>query len=989
MAKILCKKKPELSLRSLNFCHKICVKRHKSLLCLLAGCFTLLTAGNIYALDPNRVFSQFSHDRWTAAANFSGGTIYAIAQTADGYLWLGTEKGLVRFDGLNFKLFQNSNTRTLPAGPVLGLLTDTDGNLWIRLQSPSIIRYRNGKFENILNNLERVEPRITAMNLGKNKEILLSTFENGILKYEGEKFVTLATKADITHSIVVSIAETLTGDIWLGTRDTGLIRLSEQKFSNITKNLPDQKINCLLPLGNNELLIGTDKGIVRWNGNQLSKFGVPMLEQVQILTMLKDRDSNIWIGTDRLGLVRFNPNGQILTNQNNDKNNVAITALFEDREGNLWAGSDQGLERFCESAFVTYSTNEGLPAEKNGAVVVDSANQMWFAPLAGGLYRLNKNQVEKIAVEGLADDIVYSISGGEHSDLWIGRQRGGLTHIHFDGAKLTAQTYTQKDGLAQNSVYAVYQSRDRSVWAGTLSGGVSRFKNGEFTNYTDANGLTSNAVMAIAESADGATMFFATPNGLNILSNEIWQTLSVRDGLPSENIISLLTDSAGGLWIGTANGLAYLDGAGQIRNLAKNSANLGESIMGLAADQKGSLWMATANHVLRVNREKLLNNVVNDETVREYEILDGLKSVEGVKRNQSVIADATGRVWFSLNRGISMVDTNRLSTDSVPALVQIETISVDGKTVEVNENLHLSSTLQRLTVNYAGLSLAIPERVKFRYLLEGFDKDWSEPTPAREAVYTNLSPGIYNFRVIASNSDGVWHSPEATVRFEIEPMFWQTKWFRLLSVIMIVCVVIALYRLRLHRITNRLNARFEERLAERTHIAQELHDSLLQGIVSVSLQLNVAVDNVPTDSPSKRHFNRILELMGQVTKEGRNTLRGLRASKNNEVGNLEKSFAEIRQDFQTSEQADFRVIVEGLPRPLRTIARDEAYHIGREALLNAYRHSQAKKIEVVVEYAAKHLRVIVRDDGRGIDEYILNSGDCWVCANGQKKSARN
>lgn len=937
----------------------------------MAVFFIASAFNSIYALDPNRALSQFPHELWGTETGFPGGTIYSIAQTADGYLWLGTEKGLVRFDGLNFQLIQHSDTPALPAGPILGLIADRDGNLWIRLQNPSLVRYRNGKFEDVLTKLQRIEPRITAMTLGKDNEILLSTFVNGVLKYDGEKFLEISAKADIHRSIVISIAETSAGEIWMGTRDAGLIRLTEQKFFAVTDGLPDQKINCLLPDGNNGLLIGTDKGIVRWDGNRLTNDGMPqMLTNVQILSMLRDRDSNIWIGTDTLGLLRFNSGGIVAIEKSDQSVNGAITALFEDREGNLWVGTNEGIERFRDSTFVTYSTAEGLPSEKNGPVFVDSENRTWFAPLKGGLAWLKGNQLENLSADGLAQDIIYSITGGNKNDVWIGRQRGGLTNIQSNG---TARTYTQKDGLAQNSVYSVYQSRDGTVWAGTLSGGVSRFKDGKFTNYTTANGLASNTVTAIVESADGK-MYFATPNGLSLFSNSNWQTFTVQNGLPSENIISLFEDTSGNIWLGTAKGLAFLDTNGQIHFSSDNTASLQESILGLAQDKNGFLWLSTANHVLRVNREKLINGVISAEDVREYGLPDGLKSVEGVKRNQSVISDKDGRIWFSLSHGLSMVDANRLKNNSIPALVQIQTIAADGKAVELQDNVQIPSAKQRITLSYAGLSLAIPERVKFRYRLEGFDKDWSPPTDAREAVYTNLSPGVYSFHVIASNSDGIWNSGEAVIRFEITPMFWQTWWFRGLCLLAFALCLIALYRLRLRRVTRQLNSRFEERLAERTRIAQELHDSLLQGFVSVSMQLNVAVDNVPTNSKAKPQLTRILELMGQVTNEGRNTLRGLRSSNGDKSYNLEQAFAEIRQDFTVENQADFRVIVEGLPQQLSPITRDEAYHIGREALFNAYRHSKAKKIEAVVEYTPKHLRILVHDDGVGIDEKFLNVG---------------
>jgi signal transduction histidine kinase len=278
---------------------------------------------------------------------------------------------------------------------------------------------------------------------------------------------------------------------------------------------------------------------------------------------------------------------------------------------------------------------------------------------------------------------------------------------------------------------------------------------------------------------------------------------------------------------------------------------------------------------------------------------------------------------------------------------------------------------------YTGLSLSVPERVRFRYRLDGFDHDWSEPVATREAVYTNLSPSSYRFRLIASNSDGVWSSEEAAIGFEVDPLFWQTWWFRASGVMGCMIAGLAVYRFRLHQMTRRLSVRFEERLAERTRIAQELHDTLLQGFLSVSMQVHVANDRLPADSPIQPALTRVLQLMGQVIDEGRNTVRGLRSSSGSSF-DLEHAFSRIQEelapDSMAGSQIEFRVIVDGEPRPLHPLLRDEVYRIGREALINAFRHSRATRIDLELKYSYSHLRVLVRDNGCGIDPQILGSG---------------
>lgn len=931
----------------------------------------LCLAHTAFGIDPSRGLSQYIRDQWGSSKGFPGGQVYAITQTGDGYLWIGAEKGLVRFDGVNFHLFQPANTPLLPAGPVRGLVSDAQGGLWIHLGGPRILRYADGKFEDVSSALEQGEPAFTAMSRGANGEVLLSALVNGVLRYRGGKFLRLAPPVELPNFLVISLAETPDGRIWMGTRDLGLYYESHGQITNIGKGLPDRKINCLLPITNEEMWIGTDNGVVRWNGSEITGAGVASsLNHVQALSIIRDRDANVWIGTAS-GLFRINGQGTAALQQHNG-NSAAVTALFEDREGSVWAGTSQGLERLRDNVFLSYSAADGLPSDSNGPIYAGAENRVWFAPESGGLYWLKAGQIGRVTNAGLNGDVIYSITGTK-DELWIGRQKGGLTHLRYRDNSYTTETYTEARGLAQNSVYAVQRTRDGTVWAGTLSGGVSRFSGGKFTTYTTSNGLASNTIDALLEDSTG-TMWFATPNGLSALSEGRWRTFGFGDGLPSEKVNSLLQDSTGVLWVGTDDGLVFFrDGRFQLP--ANMPASLHEQILGIVEDQIGSLWIATANHVLRVTRENLRRGLATGSDVNEYGLADGLNGSEGLKRYQSVTADSQGLIWFSLNGGLSVVNPSRLaSRRSVPAIVHINAMAADGSSLGISRPIQIPSARQRISFNFQGLSLVTPERVRFRYMLDGFDHDWSNPTTAGEAVYTNLGPGSYRFHVIASNSDGVWNSAEDVLGFEISPAFWQTSWFRIALLLAVGFTALAFYRFRLHQLTRQLNVRFEERLAERTLIAQELHDTLLQGFLSASMQLDVFVDQLPPDSPAKSRLSKVLKLMRQVIEEGRNALRGLRSSSGFGSLDLEQAFSRMQQEVSTTEEIAFRVIVEGSSRPMHPVVRDEVYRIGREALVNAFRHARAKNIEVDVAYLANHLRILVRDDGCGIDPQVLHSG---------------
>jgi ligand-binding sensor domain-containing protein len=957
-------------LRSLNIFPERKAKRRWLCIWLAAGFLVVGFLNVAYAIDPSRVPSQYIHDRWGVENGFPGGPVYAITQTTDGYLWIGTESGLVRFDGRNFRLMRDLNPASPGSGPVFGLTADLEGNLWLRSLGPMMMRYRDGELKNVKVDLGWPYSAVTAMYTTTHGALLFSEMGSGAIQYRDKEFATLASAEMLPRSPVSAMAQTPDGDIWMGTRDAGLFRLSSGQTVAVNKGLPDQKINCLLAYGEKELWVGTDNGVARWNGSELTQVGIPpSLSRTQIFAMSADRDANIWIGTAS-GLLRLNRTGVASLDERDQRAGGAVTALFEDREGNLWVGGAQGIERFRDGVFRTYKIAGGRASENPGAVHVDWENRLWFAPADGGLYWLKDGQIGQQSASGLSGDLAYSISGSK-GELWIGRQRGGLTQVRSAGGAIAAKTYTQAQGLAQNSVYVVYQSRDGSVWAGTLSGGVSHLKDGKFTTYTSANGLASNTITSILETADRA-LWFATPNGLSRLSNGQWQRYTTREGLPSQNVHCLFEDSQGELWIGTDNGIALFS-SGRIRAFPEASGLLQEPIAGLAQDRTGGLWLATASHVLRVNRDKLFSGSLSDADIRQYGLADGLPGIESVKRHQSVVADASGRIWFSLARGLSVVDPARLTSASMPALVHIQGLTADGSPVDLRSQVRIPATRQRIAFTYTGLSLAIPERVKFRYRLEGFDNHWSEPSSTPEAIYTNLSPGSYRFQVIACNSDGVWNSAEALVQFEIEPMFWQSLWFRLSCGLALGLLLLAFYRFRLHRVTRQLNVRFEERLTERMRIAQDLHDTLLQGFISASMQLHIAVEQLPENANARPKLGRILQLMGQVIEDGRKAVSGLRAA-DSAAENLELAFSRIQQELAIDEQVHFRIVVEGQPGALHPLIRDEVYRIGREALVNAFRHSAARHIEVEIEYAHHYLRLFIRDDGCGIDSRVLRSG---------------
>jgi ligand-binding sensor domain-containing protein/signal transduction histidine kinase len=985
-------------LRSLNTFRECGSGRHWLIRCAIAGLAALSFIVSASAVDPNRTVSQYLHNSWGTEKGWPGGSITAIAQTSDGYLWIGTDRGLVRFDGLNFHQFQRAHPDPILIGPVRQLLVDASDSLWILLQNTQLFRYHNGNFELIRGEAEN---GTTAIARGTSGAVLLSSLAVGTITYSDNRFRTLSSAtllADAARvangeapdqrptpfswnydmmpdrqppltSLVVAMAQTDDGKIWLGTERRGLLYLQESRVVSVFNGRGGTKINCLLPLQNSELWVGTAKGVVRWNGTELTLAGVPpSLLNVDVLSILRDRDSNIWVGTSR-GLFRYNANGVSLLGTREITG--PISALFEDREGNIWIGSVHGLARLRDSVFVTY-TFSNLKSQSMGPLHVDSGGRTWIAPIQGGLRWLKEGKSGVVTVDGIANDVVYSIAGTGKDDVWLGRQQGGLTHLHYSGNSFTAKTYTQVDGLPQNSVYAVYMSRDGSVWSGTLSSGVSELKNGHFTNYTTMDGLTANTISSIAEDHDG-TMWFGTPNGLSALTKNGWRTYRVSEGLASEDVNCLLLDSNDVLWIGTAEGLAFFSG-GRLKVPQVVPDSLHEAIFGLAEDRNAELWVATANHVLQVKRADLMGSALTD--VREYGLADGLSSTQGVKRSQSTVVDSQGRVWFSTERGLSIVNPGRGTANSVPALVHIEEVSVDGSPFDPRGPIRLPAGNHRMTFRCLGLSLGNSDRVHYRYMLEGFDHGWSQAVTNREATYGNLGAGTYRFRVMASNSDGLWDASEAAVGFEVEPTLWQMWWFQLACAICAGLMALLLYRLRVHQVTRLLNVRFEERLAERVRVAQELHDTLLQSFNGTLLRFQAASNVLPArPEEAKQRLDSAIDQAAQAIAEGRDSIQGLRSSTvvtNDLAVALSALGEELAANETNHNSAVFDVEVEGASRELHPILRDEIYRIAGEALRNAFRHSEAHRIELEIRYDENQLRLRIRDDGKGMDSQVVD-----------------
>jgi ligand-binding sensor domain-containing protein/signal transduction histidine kinase len=934
----------------------------------LAALLALQGHNRALALDGQRTLAQYVHTSWGAVEGYAGGTIYAIAQSRDGYLWLGTERGLVRFDGSKFTMIGTPFPGHRPTGAVRGLVEDAAGNLWIRPDGPRLLRYRDGVFEDAAEKFEISDVAFTAMSRGDDGNLLLWGPQYLTRRFQSGQFVP-GSPQDKIEGIVVSMLESANGVRWLGTRDAGLYQLKDRLFSRVLPDPAVGSVNALAPAEHGGVWIGSDTGLHLWEQGASIPLQLPRrLRNAQIFALVRDHNHNLWVGAES-GLYRIDRDRETVTGYYRNTDEARVTAIYEDKEGNLWFGGSQGVERLRDGMFTSFSSPQTSLKAMGGPVFVDDGGRTWFAPVSGGLYCLENGAVTRTAVPGLNNDVIYSIDGSK-DELWLGRQQGGLTQLTKRNHEWTARTYTRKDGLAQNSVYTVKRARDGSVWAGTLSGGVSVLRHGQFKTYGANTGLQTNAVFCSLQAADGK-MWFASPNGLVSFDGVHWTSYGSPEAKLTLNVRTVFEDAGRVLWIGTSHGLARLV-QGRIEAPHNLPEMLDEEVVGIGQDSEGFLWIVSAQHVLQVDPAKLLSGTLNEHDVLSYGADDGLTETDGVRRDRSLVSDSSGRIWLSLAHSLAVADVSAAKGYGLPVRVRIDSISLEDGAVATKQGLDLPPEIRSITFRYSGTNLSFEHRTLFRYFLDGLDQTWSTDASSRQVIYTHLAPGHYTFRTVASNALGVWNGPEADIAFNVRPAYWQTWYFQVLCVLAAASLAIAVYRVRLIQVTEQLNKRYQDRLAERTRIAQDLHDTLLQGVISASMQLDVAQDRIPEDSPARPLLRRVLQLMRQVTEEGRAALRGLRA--HDSSADLEAMFKGLGDESVHAPKAEFLVRVEGRVRPLQSALLDEVYRIGREAYINAAAHAQASRIEVILESGLRAFRLVVRDDGRGIDAAILRDG---------------
>jgi signal transduction histidine kinase len=658
-----------------------------------------------------------------------------------------------------------------------------------------------------------------------------------------------------------------------------------------------------------------------------------------IQRLFEDREGNIWVATVD-GLDRFRDFAIPTISVKQGLSDVSVVSVLAARDGSIWFGTRDGLNRWNDGKITIYrKQGSGLPDDNVDSLSQDNHGRIWVSTHRGVAYLENGRFISVAAVPG---GVVESIAGDTGGNLWIGDQKQGLFHL-MEG-KVVDRIPWAKMGRKDFASALLSDPLQGGLWIGFYQGGVAYFRDGQVrASYASVNGFGEGRVTSLELDGDG-TLWAATAGGLSRVKNGRVATLTSKNGLPCDTVHWVAEDDAHSFWLYTACGLV---------RIARSELDA------WAADPKRIIQSTTLD---------------SSDGVR-------LRAIAVSEYTPRVAKASDGKLWFLPFDGVNVIDPRHIPFNKLPPPVHIEEITADRKTYEASSNRRLPALTRDLEIDYTALSLVAPEKIRFRVKLEGRDPDWKDVGNERKAFYNDLPPRNYRFRVKACNNSGVWNEAGASFDFSILPAYYQTAWFQASCVAVFLGLFWALYRYRLHAIAREFNARLEERVAERTRIARELHDTLLQSFQGLMLRFQVAHDDLPArPAEARKTLEDALDHAAQAITEGRDAVQGLRSStvEANDlaraIGSLGQELAggELAGDESNSDRVESFVDVEGTPRDLHPILRDEIYRIAGEALRNAFRHALARRIEVTIWYGERQFRLRVRDDGKGIDPEVLD-----------------
>lgn len=769
------------------------------------------------ALDPSKSIAQYGLDAWATRDGLPQNSVAALLQTRNGYLWMGTEEGLVRFDGVRFTVYSTLNTPSFRQNRIQALAEGSDGSLWVGTVD-GLLRKRGDDFTayGVAEGLPNAT--ILALLADPDGSLWIGTERGGLACWKNERFVFGLTRAQgLPADMVTAFARSPDGSVWIGT-DEGLALVRGGRVVSRTTTsdgLPANRVNDVLEGRDGELWVATSGGLARLSGGHATAV-TKGKEFSSINALCQDRGGSLWTGTSR-GLSRVRGGAlDPFDEAGGPPQGVVVVCLLEDHEGNLWIGTDgDGLLRLRDAPIVTYGKRDGLTKEFVHAVLEDPHGTVWFGTRGGGLNRLRGGRMSAMTTrDGLPDDAVSALTQARDGALWIGTSGGGVARLK-DGH---VRVYAKEDGLSSNLIRVLLEDRRGALWIGTSGGGLDRLDQGRVTAFSVSDGLAGDTVVDLCEDRDGA-LWIGTTTGVSRFQDGTFRTFREPEGL-SYAVRALKADPDGTLWIGTSGGGLFRLRDGRLSAVTARQGLYDDVAFAILDDAAGNLWMSCNRGIFRVARHELEEFFAGKRaavTCAAYGEADGMKSAECNGGFQpSAWRGRDGRLWFATIRGAVVVDPRAIRVNREPPPVVLERVIVDGRDLGAVAGKAFPPGSRSIELDYAGLSFVSSERMRFKYRLEGVDSDWVDAGPRRAAYYMNLSPGRYVFRVIASNSDGVWNQTGASLPFSVRPFFWQTLWFYALCASLVLLAAAATFQVRVRSLRLRedeLKRRVAEEIA--------------------------------------------------------------------------------------------------------------------------------------------------------------------------------
>ena len=746
---------------------------------------------------------RYSHDAWQIEDGLPQNSVHALLQSRDGYIWLGTQEGLVRFDGVRFEVFNKKNTPQITRNHIQAMIEGKDGGLWLATVGGGVVRMLNGKFTVYTTRDGLMNDDVHALYEDRAGHLWVGSFGGGLVELQGGKAIKYGTNK-LSDGFVLAICETRDGSIWVGT-NKGLNRIQDGRVRVYTSQdgLSDSTVKTLLEDHAGKLWIGTNMGLNCLTGDRISTYTMGNgLTHNSISSLYEDGEGSLWIGTEGGGVNRFRDGKFSSFTTREGLTSDFILSICRDREGSLWLGTyGGGLNRVRKGKFTSITTLEGLSSDFVRTIFEDTAGDIWAGTNGAGLTRFSPNKAPRVYTmrDGLASNVVFSLFEDRNRDLWVGTG-SGLSRLR--GSSI--QNYTVSQGLSQESVRAIYEDSRGNLWIGTRGGGLNLLKDGRFTVYTTDDGLSDNAVRCIYEDRN-RNLWIGTSSGLNLFKDGKFTAYRLHDG--NDAIYTIHEDSEGTLWLGTyGGGLLRFKNREFFRYTSKEGL-YDDVIFQILEDEKANLWMS-CNRGVFSNSMRDLNGLAEGRIARiesvAYDTSDGMGSSECNGSSQPAgWRTRNGMLMFPTIKGIAVVNPKEMRANVLPPPVIIETVMVDRRPVESTGDISLPPGRKELEFHYTGLSFLSPQKVQFKYQLEGFDNDWIDAGTRRVAYYTNIPPGRYRFRAMACNDDGVWNDAGASMSIYLAPFFYQTHWFQALLLLVLVGCGSGIYRLRVRSLRNR------------------------------------------------------------------------------------------------------------------------------------------------------------------------------------------